>query len=98
MAELDYFLRNERPAMRQFVANLLDPETTYELEPLVPADLVRALEIDCKFSDLQLGLVDGSIAAVCERRRVHRVLTTDRADFSTLRIGPRYRQALTLVP
>jgi predicted nucleic acid-binding protein len=71
---------------------------SYELEPALPGDFVRALELDSKFRNLELGLVDGMVAAVAERRDVLRILTTDRADFGPLRIGPTYRKALTLVP
>jgi predicted nucleic acid-binding protein len=98
LAEVDYFLRNERAAMRKLVAEVFDPATTYELEPVQPADIVRGLELDAKFCDLGLGLVDGVVAAVAERRRVHRILTTDRADFAVLRVGPRYQQAFSLLP
>jgi uncharacterized protein len=98
LTEVDYFLRQERPVMRKLVAELLDPGTTYELEPVIPADLVRALEIDAKFANLGLGLVDATVATVAERRREYRILTTDRAHFSAVRIGQQYRQALTPVP
>jgi len=59
---------------------------------------VRALEIDAKFNALGLGLVDGTVAAVAERRKMYRVLTTDHRDFSAIRVGPRFAQALELVP
>jgi predicted nucleic acid-binding protein len=45
-----------------------------------------------------LGLVDGTVAAVAERRKVYRVLTTDRRDFSAIRVGPRFTQPLELLP
>jgi predicted nucleic acid-binding protein len=98
LAEVDYFLRKERAAMRKFVAELFDPATTYEFEPALPADLARAVQLDARFGSLRLGLVDGTVAAVAERRRIHRVLTTDRRDFGALRIGERFDQALTLLP
>lgn len=98
LSEVDYFLRHERPAIRRLIAEILDPATTYELEPVIPTDLVRALEIDAKFANLGLGLVDATVATVAERRKVFRVLTTDRSHFSALRVGQYYRQALTLVP
>jgi len=98
LAELDYFLRDERAAMRKLVVELFDPRTTYEYEFALPADIVRALEIDAKFKDLELGLVDGTVAAVAERRKLYRVLTTDRRDFSVIRVGPRFTQSLELVP
>ena len=98
LVEVDYFLRDERTAMRRLVEELFDARTTYEFEPDRPADIVRALHIDAKFRELSLGLTDGIVAAVAERRRVWRVLTTDRRDFSAVRVGARYERALTLVP
>jgi predicted nucleic acid-binding protein len=84
--------------MRKLVAELFDPTTTYEFEAALPSDIVRALQIDTKFSELELGLVDGIVAAVAERRRVYRILTIDRRDFGVLRIGERYTRSLTLLP
>jgi predicted nucleic acid-binding protein len=98
LAEVDYFLREHRTAMRKLIAEIFDPGTRYEYELPLPSDLVRALELDAKFKDLKLGLVDGTVAAVAERRQVYRVLTTDRRDFSALRIGPRLSRALELLP
>lgn len=45
-----------------------------------------------------MGLVDGTVAAVAERRKVYRVLTIDRRDFSSIRVGPRLSQPLELLP
>lgn len=98
LAEVDYFLREDRPAMRKLVAEVFDPATRYEYELPLPSDLVRALELDAKFTDLAIGLVDGTVAAVAERRQVYRVLTTDRRDFGAIRVGPRFARALDLVP
>ena len=84
--------------MRKLIAELFDPATTYEFEPANPWDIVRGLEFDAKFRELGIGLVDGMVAAVAERRRILRVLTTDRRDFSVLRIGERFDKALVLVP
>ncbi|MBI2087994.1 MAG: PIN domain-containing protein [Deltaproteobacteria bacterium] len=98
LAEVDYFLRDKRSAMRKLMAEIFDPETRYDYEPPVPLDMIRALELDARFKDLNLGLVDGTVAAVAERRRVYRVLTTDRRDFGAIRIGPRLTRALELLP
>ncbi len=98
LAEVDYFLRRDRGAMRALVAEIFDPSTTYDFEPAAPADLVRALQIDAKFARLELGLVDGTVAAIAERRRISRVLTTDRRDFEPLRVGPRWDRHLEIVP
>jgi predicted nucleic acid-binding protein len=98
LAEVDYFLREERAAMRKLIAEIFDPATRYEYELPLPSDLVRALELDTKFGDLNMGLVDGTVAAAAERRRVYRVLTTDRRDFSVIRVGHRFSQPLELLP
>ncbi len=98
LAEVDYFLRENRVAMRKLVADIFDPGTRYEYELPLASDIARSLELDAKFEELDLGLVDGTVAAVAERRRVYRILTTDRRDFGAIRIGPRLSQALELVP
>lgn len=56
LAEVDYFLRAERKAMRRLIAEIFDPATRYEYEPPLPIDLIRALELDAKFGGLDLGL------------------------------------------
>ena len=98
LAEVDCFLRAERLAMRKLIAEVFDPGTRYEYEPPLPADVVRAWELDAKFKQLRLGQVDGTVAAVAERRQIYRVLTTDRRDLGVIRIGPRFTRALELVP
>lgn len=98
LAEVEYFLRAERKAMRRLIAEIFDPATRYEYELPLPTDIARALELDAKFEDLDLGLVDGMVAAVAERRRVYRVLTSDRRDFGAIRVGPRLTRHLELLP
>lgn len=98
LAEVDYFLTEERTAMRKLIAEVFDPATRYEYEVPLPSDIVRALEFDAKFKELNLGLVDGTVAAVAERRKVYRILTTDHRHFSAIRVGPRYSQHLELMP
>jgi len=98
LAEVDYFLRENRAAMRKLVAEIFDPGTRYEYELPLPSDIVRALELDARFSKLNLGLVDGTVVAVAERRRVYRVLTTDRRDFGAIRVGPHLTRTLELLP
>jgi uncharacterized protein len=98
LAEVDYFLRDERKAMRKLVAEIFDPATRYEYEIPLPTDIARAMELDAKFESLALGLVDGTVAAVAERRRVYRVLTSDRRDFAAIRVGPHLVRALDLLP
>jgi predicted nucleic acid-binding protein len=98
LAEVDYFLQQDRAAMRKLAAEIFDARTRYEYEFPLASDIVRALDFDARFKDLQMGLVDGTVAAVAERRRIHRILTTDRRDFGAIRIGPRFTRALELLP
>jgi predicted nucleic acid-binding protein len=98
LAEVDYFLQDHRAAMRKLVAEVFDPQTRYEYELPLASDIARGLELDAKFESLRLGLVDGTVAAVAERRRIYRLLTTDRRDFGAIRIGPRFTRALELLP
>ena len=98
LAEVDYFLRDNRPAMRKLIAEIFDPGTRYDYELPIPGDFVRALELDARFGKLNLGLVDGMVAAIAERRGVYRILTTDRRDFGSIRVGPRLTRALELLP
>ena len=98
LAEVDYFLRGNRAAMRKLIAEIFDPATRYEYELPLPSDLVRALEFDAKFKELDLGLVDDTVAALSERRKVYRVLTTDRRDFAAIWVGPRFLRPLELLP
>ncbi len=98
LAEVDYFLRDERKAMRKLVAEIFDPATRYEYELPLPTDIARAMELDARFEGLGLGLVDGTLAAVAERRRIFRVLTTDRRDFGAIRVGPSLSRSLELLP
>ncbi|MGD1072441.1 MAG: hypothetical protein ABSB15_20135 [Bryobacteraceae bacterium] len=103
LAEVDYFLRADRRAMRKLFAEIFDPATRYEYElPVPPMSSLsapprsaRALEFDARFGDLELGLVDGTVAAIAERRQVYRILTTDRRDFSAIRVGARLTRAWT---
>jgi predicted nucleic acid-binding protein len=98
LAEVVYVLRGNRVAMRKLVAEIFDPATRYEYELRLPCDIVRALELGARFGKLDLGLVDGTVVAVAERRHIYRVLTTKRRDVAAIRVGPRLRRALELLP
>jgi predicted nucleic acid-binding protein len=98
LTEVDYFLRDNRPAMRQLVAELFNPVTTLEYHHATPEDILRAMQLDQKFHELEIGLVDGVVAAIAERLRIYRVLTIDRSDFGPLRVGERFTQKLEIVP
>lgn len=68
----------------------------YRLEPLTVADLQRAAELERTYPKLDLGLVDASVVALCERLDEPKVATLDRRDFSVVR--PRHVDRLRLLP
>ena len=84
--------------MRKLVAEMFDPRTRYEYELPVASDIARALDLDSKFEELKLGLVDGTVAAIAERRNIFRILTTDHRHFSVIRVGPRLTRGFELLP
>ena len=59
-------------------------------------DVERAAQVDKKFADLELGIVDASIVALAEQLDVRRILTID-GDFAAVRMGKRWRKAFELV-
>jgi len=84
LAELDYFLRNERRAMESFMKDLARGAFIYA--PPDQGELSRALEIDRRHSDLRLGLVDGSVIALAERLGIRRIATRDVRHFIAVRL------------
>ena len=84
LAEVDYFLRRERPAMRAFVQDIRRGAFLYA--PPTEAQLTRALAIDAAYATLELGLVDASIVALAEELNVTRLATRDVRDFSAVRL------------
>lgn len=84
LAELDYFLRTERPAMRQFISDVRRGAFTYA--PLPIDHIQRAMEIDERYADLGLGLVDASVVALAEDLGLTRIATRDIRHFATVRL------------
>jgi len=84
LAEVDYFLRNQREAMRAFMQDLDAGAFTYA--PPTPDHLHRAMDIDARFASLELGLVDASVVALAEEIGVRRVATRDVRHFSVVRL------------
>ena len=50
------------------------------------ADLRRAAEIDARYADLQLGLVDTVVMATAERLGVRAIVTLDERDFGSVEL------------
>ena len=93
LAELDYFLRRKRKVMAAFIEDLQDGAFTY-VPPTAP-HISRAMDIDCHYADLALGLVDASIVAVAEEVGVSKLATRDVRHFTAVRL--RGGQAFELV-
>jgi hypothetical protein len=64
LAEIDCFFRDERRAMQVFMQYLARGAFTYA--PTTLGQLSRAMDVDRRFADLGLGLVDGSLVALAE--------------------------------
>ena len=84
LAEVDYFLRKERRAMRALVSDLARGAFTYA--PPTLGLLQRAMEIDRRYADLGLGLVDASVVALAEELGVYRLATRDLRHLSAVRL------------
>ena len=71
---------------------------SYEAEArdLTSDDLTRVAELELKYADLDLGMVDASVIATCERLGEAKVATLDRRHFGTVR--PRHCTSLRLLP
>jgi predicted nucleic acid-binding protein len=84
LAEVDYFLRDDRPAMNVFMQDLARGAFTYA--PPTLGQLSRAMDVDRRFADLGLGLVDGSVVALAESLGIRRLATRDLRHFSAVRL------------
>lgn len=84
LSEVDYFLRDERGAMQLFMQDLARGAFTYA-SPTV-GQLSRAMEVDRRFADLRLGLVDSSVVALAESIGIRRLATRDVRHFEAVRL------------
>jgi len=96
LAEVDYFLRNERKAMAALMRDLARGAFTYAAPTL--GSLARAMEIDRQYADLGLGLVDASIVALAEEVGIVRLATRDVRHFSAVRLRGGKRMELVVQP
>jgi len=96
LAELDYFLRNDRRAMRAFIDDV--ERRAFIYAPPTDGQLARAMEIDARYAELALGLVDATVVALAEELDVLRVATRDVRDFSVVRLADGRALDLVVVP
>ena len=94
LAEVDWHLRKRREDMAQLLREVT--QGAYAYEPVTLEDVERAAQVDKKFADLGLGIVDASIVALAERLDVRRILTID-GDFAAVRMGKRWSKGFELV-
>lgn len=96
LAELDYWCarRLARDAWLIFLDDVL--AGAYRLEPPTNADFARCRELQDRYRDLALSVVDASIVALAERFGEARVATLDHRHFRTVR--PAHVAALEIVP
>lgn len=94
LVEVDYWVLKllGHDAWAVFVEDLA--RGAYRFAPLDIEDLQRASELERTYRDL--GLVDASVIALCERLGEPKVATLDRRDFAVVR--PRHCEALRLLP
>jgi predicted nucleic acid-binding protein len=85
LAEVDFFLRDERRAMQVFMQDLARGAFTYA--PPTVGHLSRAMEVDRRFAGLGFGVVDGSVVALAESLGVRRLATRDPRHFATVRLS-----------
>ena len=96
LVEVDYWLNKLGGAhvWSNFVADIA--RGAYRLAHLTAADLLRAAELESTYADLDLGLVDASIVALCERLGQTTLATLDRRHFAVVR--PSHCSHFTLLP
>jgi len=96
VTEVAYFLADRigAAAERAFATSLRAGELL--VEPVEPADWQRIVALLDEYADLDLGIVDASVVAACERLDQADLATLDRRHFSVVR--PRHVPALNLLP
>jgi len=96
LVEVDYWLikLGGTQVWVDFVADIV--RGAYRLAHPTDADLARAAELESAYEDLDLGLVDASIVALCERLDQTALATLDRRHFSVVR--PCHCSHLELLP
>jgi predicted nucleic acid-binding protein len=96
LAELDYWCER-RLAPEAWLIFLDDVVAgAYHVESPTIADLARCRELQARYADLALGVVDASVVALAERLSESKVATLDHHHFRAVR--PRHVGALDLRP
>lgn len=96
LVEVDYWIRKRlQPEVWSiFVEDIATG--AYRLEHLTPQDMIRVAELEADYADLELGMVDAAVIAICEKLGEKKVATLDQRHFRTVR--PRHCDYLELLP
>lgn len=96
LSELDYWCGRRLSSMAWlvFLDDLL--AGVYRIEAPTGPDLARCRELQARYSDLSLGVVDASIIALAERLGEEKVATLDQRHFRAVR--PSHVAALEIRP
>jgi predicted nucleic acid-binding protein len=96
LSELDYWCeqRLDSGVWLAFIDDVI--AGAYRVEAPSAADLVRCRELQARYADFPLGIVDASVLAVVERLGETKLATLDRRHFAAVR--PAHVQALDLLP
>ena len=91
LAEVDYLAHTQlgQQVADVFLADLAGG--AFVIEWGTEDDLDRAVEINAQYAALQLGLVDGVVMAVAERRRADAIATLDLRHFGAVKLRGRPR-------
>ena len=94
LIEVDYWIRKRlQPEVWSiFVEDIA--RGAYRFEQLTTDDLIRVAELEASYSDL--GMVDASVVAVCEKLGENKVATLDHRHFGVVR--PKHCNHLRLLP
>lgn len=96
LAEADYMILKLAGARREleFLRSVADG--SYEMICMSPLEVQGAVDIVERYSDMEIGLTDASVALVAARHRTTRVLTLDQRHFRAMK--PLYGDAFTVLP
>lgn len=96
LPELDYWCSRRLPshAWLTFIDDVI--AGAYRVEPPTIADLERARDLQARYRDLSLGVVDATVVALAERLGESRIATLDHRHFAAVR--PTHTPAFTLLP
>ncbi len=96
LVEVDYWIRKRLQAevWSIFIEDIV--AGAYHLEDLAAEDLIRVAELEADYADLDLGMVDAAVIAICEKMGEEKVATLDQRHFRAVR--PKHCDYLRLLP